>query len=255
MQIGSLLRGINAAVWLLGDRLTFPVSIGDSRALYVVTSPRLVISAYRSSGKTATLSLDLRHSQYRAVATSAEVLEKSYKLHMFRGVLDGVFESEIIGSLFSGAGGSADVGPGAYSTSQVFELAQQAGIRPILLQGSSTEERPSLTQDALSRIDSDLADGNLIVMPEKSVAVGGANHTAWWRVNRTTGETVGVTEDGLHQATTEYVVVEEPDGSYTAYRLMGDQGQSEFFIKNRGALNAWLRGAELLKWGVSRLPL
>jgi len=65
----------------------------------------------------------------------------------------------------------------------------------------------TLPSDARRRIAEDLAAGNIVVAPKQPVAVGTDRFSGWWRVNPTTGQTLGMSETGWGQDLAEYAVI------------------------------------------------
>ena len=47
------------------------------------------------------------------------------------------------------------------------------------------------------------------IAPKRPVPVNGVKRSAWWLVDARSGETIAVTDQGLHQTTTEYRVEED----------------------------------------------
>ncbi len=44
----------------------------------------------------------------------------------------------------------------------------------------------------------------MVYLPLRNVNIGGISTAAWYQINPQTGETIGITEDGGHQALAEY---------------------------------------------------
>ncbi len=247
-QVVSLLNGLNGVVALFADRLSAPTDAGGQEALYSLTSPRLIVSAFRSSTTATSISVDLRRASYRPITLAPVGGDKLFQLQVLRGVLDGVLESRVMGLLFPPGAAVSGVEPGAYSTATVFRAGLQTGARTVVLKGGGGETRPALGAEAMARIGADLGGGKVVLLPERAVTVDGRSRTAWWQVDRASGETIGVTEDGLHQAGTEYVIVKQRDNSYVAYRVAGSGGQRQFVMKNVGALRKFVESARLVNW-------
>ena len=66
-----------------------------------------------------------------------------------------------------------------------------------------------LAPDVRARVGQDLAAGYLVVLPAKQVLLGETLRLGWFRVHPTTGETLGVMDDGSHSATTDRAITEE----------------------------------------------
>ena len=61
--------------------------------------------------------------------------------------------------------------------------------------------------DAAARLAAEAQQGFLVVSPQRAFAVENAARLAWWRIISRSGETTAVTDEGLHQATTEYATI------------------------------------------------
>jgi hypothetical protein len=55
-----------------------------------------------------------------------------------------------------------------------------------------------IPEDARARARHALAGGKWVIAPEHALAVGGRKRFAWWQVDPRSGETIAVTDDGLH---------------------------------------------------------
>jgi large repetitive protein len=214
-ELGGVLGAINDIVALLSDRLLLPVEINGYPMRYCMTSPRLIVSAFRSSPDAVSLSLDLRRVSYRPISLSSTLSEKTFQLQLLRGVVDSVVESTIMDFLFRKEGSIPEgLEPGSYSASQVFVESTKSGIKPKLLKGAPYELRPALPEASATRISEEMARGHLVVVPETLITLKGRNRTAWWSIDKDSGETMGVTEDGLHSAYGEYIVTQMKNGRY-----------------------------------------
>jgi hypothetical protein len=56
---------------------------------------------------------------------------------------------------------------------------------------------------AALRVEDALGAGWVAPAPKDPLVVGGAPRFAWWQVDRRSGATMAVTDEGLHQATVE----------------------------------------------------
>ena len=97
----------------------------------------------------------------------------------------GVWDTAVEGSLLA---------PGAtrLNTAQAFALAEAAKAPVKLIRESSELEALKLPSDTLVSMRKDLDGGNALLVAEHSVS----GVSGWWRVNATTGETVGQIGDG-----------------------------------------------------------
>jgi hypothetical protein len=92
----------------------------------------------------------------------------------------------------------------------VFTAADRAGTRAVLLDARRAKELDSfaVTTEGKARMRQDLANGYLVLTPEKSVLLGGRPAIGWWRIDPATGSTLGVMESGEGEDTVEYGLLE-----------------------------------------------
>jgi hypothetical protein len=198
---------IAQTVAMLTDRLVQRLDDDDlGRVTYVPLTPRIVVLDSRHDGEQAAFSIDLRHAHYLPLGDS-EVLQKNrFLLQVVKGVVDGVVENYLLELLFSPP--SQKFARRAESTALVFETARKNRIDAQLVTKPdavpATAARPG---EAQRRLAADLAQGYWVVVPKQPVNLAGAHRTAWWRIDPATGQTVGVTQEGLHGAFTEYKVM------------------------------------------------
>ncbi|MDP6546969.1 MAG: transglutaminase domain-containing protein [Phycisphaerae bacterium] len=221
-ELGGMLKATNNGMCALSDALVFPSRSDGGLAVYSTTSPRLIISSIRPSTKSLVLSIDLRRVHYRPVTMSASLSKKAFRLQVLRGVVDGAVEALVVGPPPATATGK-DRSPAPYSTVSVLRESTRKGIDTLLLKEKGGEKKLTASPEATSRISADIAKGYLLVLPKKPVSLAGTDRIAWWRIDRKTGQTVGVTDSGLHQAQFEYSVTTNKDGTYTVtlYRVPG----------------------------------
>lgn len=201
--MGEVLDGVAG----LADRLVLPLEGGEhGRVVFSPLSPRLTILESRSAGDRATLAIDLRHSRVLPVADKARLADNRFLLQVIKGVVDGAAESLVMDILLAPPqeGSSA---PRTTSAARLFQEARRQRIKTGFLTKQNGRNPPAgLTKEAAARISADLDAGQWVVMPDQPVAHRGGKRTAWWRIDPATGETVGVTENGLHGAFDEYKV-------------------------------------------------
>ncbi|MCX6044335.1 MAG: hypothetical protein NT075_04430 [Chloroflexi bacterium] len=89
----------------------------------------------------------------------------------------------------------------------VFALANQQKIPIRVLTPADTAgiDKLALSLNAKTQLQTDLAAGNVVVLPEKMPT--GIKKFGWWRIDQKTGQTLGVNEDGLGAAAIEYAAL------------------------------------------------
>jgi len=203
---GRMLIDFNDSVAMLSDRALDFRRMDGFAVFFSYSSPRLIISEIRSGADDETMAIDLRRMPHCFYAPP-ELLTHSFKLQSLCGVVDGVVESQILELLTGPKPDSSRRGGEnreVYSAVNVFKKAGQQGVPFRLLTDSDVSAHQDLTANTSARITDDVSRGNLLVIPHKAVSIDGKNRTAWWRINRATGASVAVTDQGLHSAASEY---------------------------------------------------
>jgi hypothetical protein len=229
-EVTNVLTDLNHGVSILSD--TFADSfVAGHPAHFSSASPRLIISSLHTTEEKTQLTIDLRHSDFFPI-TKKKNFSKLFLFRVLRGVVDGVIEEALGGTLFRENIKNNEIFS-SYSTVHVFHNNAEEGTS-LLLQGKPVERQPAFPALAMARIKDNLAGGNLVIAPEKTVKVNGQNRAAWWRIDKATGETVAINLEGLHAATVEYQVTKNKDGTYTV-RIFAPK--SNVVVNTHGPLN------------------
>jgi transglutaminase superfamily protein len=164
-------------------------------------SPRLLVADLHSlnSGATA-FSLDLRRDAVRAEAYPGVDKAGERAFRTVRGMLEASLEGAVLQAITQQPSITAPV---------VFRQALDQGIEMQFLVPDDRDrvDEADWPKDARARIVQDLRAGYGVIVPERFVVVpraGGEPRVAWWRVDLTSGEMVGVMDTGLHQSMTFY---------------------------------------------------
>ena len=182
-----------------------------SSVISYFAQPRIVISFSNvvsgSGGGTSTVEfgIDLRTDTAMAIALPGQATNAAIAFNIARGIGETISEN-MTTQLLSGGGQQGTI----YNTVLVLQAAQSQGIPIIYLLPSDLPNLSSLvvaSPDALARISDALTAGNAVVVPARPVALGGQSVTAWYQINPQTGNTIGVTQDGGHQSTTEWAAI------------------------------------------------
>lgn len=198
-DVTPALRGLALSAVVTTDALTSGLRGRTGRFVFYPDSPRIHIVELAGGGESILISFDLRRDTTRVVAEQSD-REGAFLANVFRGVLNGTMERMLADQLQQG------LGTGAVShlnTSELFERAHAENVPFILLPNEKDRLDASVPAEARARLDAELQRGFLIVVPARPLQVQGAARLAWWRINPQSGETVGVTDEGLHQAGTE----------------------------------------------------
>ena len=116
------------------------------------------------------------------------------------------FETEAIDTAQGGI--SSRVPRRILNTHRVFSAAAAAQISPVVLDGGDSSlarlAQLDMPEQAKANIAGDLANGYVVVVPERSVEVDGSPQAGWWRVSARDGTTLGVMTGGRGQANEEF---------------------------------------------------
>jgi hypothetical protein len=172
--------------------------------------PRIVITSNRvevSGGDTPTTRfsnpIDLRRTDVRVVVPPGQNVDAAQVFRVARGIAENTVETEVAASQI------ADVGEPAapvVSTARVFAEAGAVGIGTLFINESNLSELDTapFSGEAKARITAAVIADKLVIVPERAVLIGDTEQIAWYEMDLDTGETIGVTEDGGHQALIEY---------------------------------------------------
>ena len=159
--------------------------------------PRIMIVAHQvaqiSAGSVSTdVSVDLTRNSLRVIPIPGQNLSEIESFNVMRGLLDTYLEDDI---LSQSAPGSAAIGAG-----DVLSAAAAQNIPLAVLDAgtASTVDSLSISAEGKARISSAIANGDVVVVPTQEVTLNGGQTVAWLEVNPATGETIGVSENGLH---------------------------------------------------------
>jgi hypothetical protein len=183
-------------------------------------TPRALIAELSLKGVTSRISLDLRRNRKRILMSGLRAEHQFYG-QVLQGVVDGTLERIVMDGLV-GPGDAEGPAQAVLGTSLLFEQAERAGVTPVLHLRDSSAFASDISPDARARMQEALRTGRLIVAPPQPVTVEGTRRMAWWQVDPVSGETIAVTDDGLHQALIEATVTRNKDGTATiAFRVGG----------------------------------
>lgn len=212
-NLQTLLRRIHVAFAATSDGLVGRLRTPDRGAiLFYPDSPRVhILDLSMVPGvpvrTVARLCLDLRSDRARAVALSA-IPSDLFNARILRGVVDGTLERVLIEYV---TGQKETKSPRTISTSSVFGQAATEHISPVLIHHGAEPLEAELPPEALARLVEDLEPDYLAVAPQRAVNLGNLPRFAWWRIDRRSGETIAVTDEGLHQAVIDDDFEVDPD--------------------------------------------
>src|SRR5207253_783988 len=90
------------------------------------------------------------------------------------------------------AGGNGPV----ENTSEMLSASAAAGEQWLTIRDKKQLAGLSLPGDIAARIEQDLADGCVVMVPPKPGNVDGRSLISWWRIDPKTGQTLGINHQG-----------------------------------------------------------
>lgn len=122
----------------------------------------------------------------------------SFEVRVRQGVADTVAEILALG---------ADVGK-AENTASVFGRLPANNNRGMLIAAGDEAAVRALPwpEDEIARVAGDVTAGYLVLVPREAVMIDDQQRVGWWRVDPTTGETIGVMDNGYHAMTEKKLV-------------------------------------------------
>jgi hypothetical protein len=156
------------------------------------------------NGVIVTHAIDLRRDSVRTLALPGQDQGAVVIFNATRGMLDSELESEVLPPS-SPADGSIT----AVSTFTIFQAASDQGVALVNITSDNLTELDSLSisPEAKARITTAVNLGKIVLVPSRSVTIDGVQTVGWFETDPTTGDTIGVTEDGGHQGITQFTAV------------------------------------------------
>jgi hypothetical protein len=213
-DLGATLQRLNIIFIALSDSIVWRVQGPDKGVvLFYPDSLRVLISELSMVGGVGRAGLDLRRSHVRAVAIGSQAVNV-FAARIFRGVVEGTLERAIVEYVTERARQEGTAGP-VMSTSTLFEEAERARVPAVLLPRDETRLDPGIPPDARARLQEEASQGFISLAPQRALPLRGVPRFAWWRIDARSGETLAVTDEGLHQAFEYDVEVNEGEGKTT----------------------------------------
>jgi large repetitive protein len=163
------------------------------------SSPRIYMTISWKEGETQRLKFDLRKNDLRTLPLPGQVANMGFFFEMARGYVESTLEGEIL-SQVSGQDtiSIADIFAGIDEDNNT-ELISQENIDLL--------ETLNISEDAKARISQAIIDNKTVIVPSHSVNIDNVPQIAWFETDWETGHTIGVMEDGGHQALAEYTSI------------------------------------------------
>jgi len=238
VDIRAALQRLNIVFSASSDALLGRIAVGrGSVCRFYFDSPRVQIAEVSAGAKGPRLSLDLRRDRARGVATGVHQ-EQLFYAQVLRGVIDGTLERIVIDHFTRPSAPTDLVWEPTISTSSLFERAQASSSTTAVLGAGAAVPGDDVPADGRARIEEALAAGYVVLAPKSPIEIAGAPRYAWWQVDRRSGTTTAVTDEGLHQATAEVGIMKNKDG-YTVWTSVRgvDMAHAAKFASHREAVS------------------
>jgi transglutaminase-like putative cysteine protease len=169
-----------------------------------LTAFSMLAVSTEAENQVAAARIDLLHRSISVMPTSGET-DAVHPL-VAAGVLSHAVEQALVESA---ADDPLNLPVKAFSgVSRVFEAAREEGVRTLVLRSDiAGQPYPAVTDDARLRIDAALADGYVVIVPERSIKLGESKRIGWWLVDPATGRTLDEMDDGTGCTLCEYAFV------------------------------------------------
>lgn len=206
-SIRTGLRRINIAFASASDVLLPQVGKPERAViLFFPDSPRVQIAEVATVEGKPRLSLDLRRNHTRALVIGSHP-EDIFFARVLRGIVDSTLERSLV-ALVTAAAHDEGWRP-VMSTSSLFEQAQAKSVLMELLTGDGASLAEGISENTRARVREDLGNRHLVVVPKQAIVYDKQSRFAWWRIDVHSGELLGITDEGLHQATVEYHITKD----------------------------------------------
>ena len=223
--IDAFLRHINITFASISDTMLARLSPPNQRSvLSYPASPRIQVVELSTAGGKDRISLDLRQIRSRVVTIDSRP-DTVFFAAVFCGVVEGTLERVLMEYLTARA--RQDGWEPEMSTSSMFERAAAEHVDATLLhQGVSLPK--DVPGDVRARLNDAIAAGYLVLSPQRTITVRNEARLAWWQIHPKTGETIAVTDDGLHQTAVCYTERTDQDTGETEVVVRWVKGGTEF---------------------------
>lgn len=140
------------------------------------------------------------YSAFDIVANEIGVIRKSsedlFEVRLEQGISDTNTEGILMGRY----------GESVENCAEIFDQAISQQIKLLTIKDSTDPifDKLKLSENTKTRIEKDLFEGYLIIIPEKEVIIKNNPVIAWWRLEPNTGNILGISENGWGQAMAEY---------------------------------------------------
>lgn len=161
-----------------------------------------------------------------------------------QGVLDTLQEAVVV--LRDGPAAPGD------ATAALMAEAGKQGIDVVAIRNAQDPNLAAFPAEARARMLHDLAAGQVLVGPAKPVVVDGRPRAGWWRIDPSSGQTVGEMDTGLLQEIVDYAETHEVNGiqitRFGRIRVGPAARQWAEHMMRRRAYTSWNQWTNLLRY-------
>ncbi|HEV3340534.1 MAG TPA: transglutaminase domain-containing protein, partial [Pirellulales bacterium] len=164
------------------------------------SEPRIFLVSNKAADTTTSspgaFSVDLLSDTFRTVVDPGQETGERVAFNVQYGVLENVIETEVPAQILSAVSST----PPPATTATIFLAAQAAGVPLTTITQANVGllDALAIPAEAKARISLAIHDGKAVVVPTKSVTVSGVSTIGWYEIDPSTGDTVGVIQDGTH---------------------------------------------------------
>ncbi len=164
--------------------------------------PRVVlVTLFSKQASGSTVGIDLVRDTTRAVVAPGQSNDAAVTFNIARGFTETGVEDQVV-KFVAGSNSVVD------NTAEVFAAAVNQNIPIISITAGNLAllGRLNFAPEAKARITNAVQLGDIVLVPSSAVILGGTSTTAWYEINPVTGETIGVIQDGGHDALVDYII-------------------------------------------------
>jgi uncharacterized membrane protein/PKD repeat protein len=197
LNLGLFLNSVSMNFAEVADR----ASQISQAALFVKAyhdDPRLVILSHEVVDNGTQFNMDLRTTLERTIAHPGQGEPATFGFNLFKGINESWLEGQVLA-----AAANATV----LTTAQVMQAASEQEIEFVFISATNLDllATISLSAEATARITTAVLNGKIVNLPITPPLIDGEPAMGWWEIDPDTGETIGVMQNGLHNALIEFV--------------------------------------------------
>ena len=183
------------------DRVAYRNGIVPLRSV-----PRVLIASAEKTGDSLRLSMDLRLDDVDAIPFPGAPSNVARLFRIGRGIAESVAEGKAI---------PAGAGDKPATTALLMGRAREQEIPLRVVDKSNVADfarRVGMPDHVLRQLKASVLEGWEAIVPEKPVRIAGSDRWGWWRIEKQSGKTIAMMDNGLHAGMAEYTLSSEHIG-------------------------------------------